>query len=359
LKISILVAARPNFVKAAPLAKELKRRGIPPELVHAGQHYDPALSQVFLDELELEEPALNLGIGSGTHGYQVAATIEGVERYISRSNPDVFVVVGDVNATAGGALAASKMDVFLVHLEAGLRSFDRSMPEEINRIVADHLSDLCLAPSEDARKNLFGEGIPEERVALVGNLMIDTLLAKLDAAKERSVRKKFGFEKLSYAVATLHRPSNVDSAAKLASMLSAVADSVSGMPVVFPVHPRTQKMIDASGISLRPNIVTTEPLGYIDFLSLLCECRIAFTDSGGIQEETSVLGVPCLTLRPNTERPVTVEMGTNTVVGTEPESIVSAAEKILRSPMPQPARIPLWDGKAAARAADEILDRFR
>lgn len=364
LKVSILVATRPNFVKAAPLYKALNALGAHVEIVHAGQHYDELLSAVFLRELGLPDPSTNLGVGSGTHGHQTAATILGAEEYIQSRCPEVFVVVGDVNATLGGAIAAAKLDATLVHLEAGLRCFDRTMPEELNRLVTDHLSDLCLAPSQDAFDNLVREGIPPECVVVVGNLTIDSLYEKLDEALDRQVWRSFGLAEWSYAVLTLHRPSNVDDPPTLARLVSAVTIACDDLPVVFPVHPRTawclRKFLGASdsnaatGSSIWEHVIVNEPLGYVDFLSLLSRARVVFTDSGGVQEETSVLGIPCVTLRPTTERPITITLGTNRIAGTETEAIVEIGKKAIASSAPTPKDIPLWDGKAAHRAAAAI-----
>lgn len=359
-----MVATRPNFVKAAPLYKSLSALGAHVEIVHAGQHYDDLLSAVFVKELGLPKPSVNLAVGSGTHGQQTAATIVGTEQYLQTANPEVFVVVGDVNATLGGAIAAAKLDVTLVHLEAGLRCFDKTMPEELNRVVTDHLSDLCLAPSQDAFDNLMREGIPSENVVVSGNLTIDSLYEKLDEAVNRRVWRRFALTEWQYAVLTLHRPSNVDDPARLARLVSAVVLACDELPVVFPVHPRTasslKTLLEArdsqmpTSSNIREQLLVKEPLGYVDFLSLLSRARVVFTDSGGVQEETSVLGIPCVTLRPNTERPITATLGTNRIAGTEPDAIVEIGKKAIASPVPTPKDIPLWDGKAAHRAAAAI-----
>ena len=358
MRVAVLVAARPNFVKTAPLIRALEALGVDATVVHAGQHYDNVMSEAFLRDLDIPWPAVNLGVGSGSHGHQTAATILGVEQFLCESTPDAIVVAGDVNATMGGAIAGAKAGIPVVHLEAGLRSFDRSMPEEINRVVTDHLSHLCLAPSRDAVENLAREGIIGERVALVGNCMIDTLLEKLEEARARRIWEKLGLRAEKYAVLTLHRPSNVDDANKIAELVQTVLEAATPFDVVFPMHPRTAKMLRPSAISASRSsrLMSIEPLGYIDFLSLLISARIVFTDSGGIQEETSVLGVPCVTLRNNTERPITISLGTNHLGGTRRESILQVSKEALESPYPNPKTIPLWDGKSGTRAARKVVE---
>jgi UDP-N-acetylglucosamine 2-epimerase (non-hydrolysing) len=357
LNVAVLVAARPNFVKAAPLIKGIDSLGASVTVVHAGQHYDDVLSGVFLDELVMPKPSVNLGVGSGSHAHQTAKTMLGIEAFLASHRTDALVVVGDVNATLAGAIAASKCQVPLVHLEAGLRSFDRTMPEEINRVVADQLSDLCLAPSEDAVENLVREGVGHHRIALVGNCMIDSLLENLDEATSRAIWESLELEKGGYAILTLHRPSNVDDVAKLEELIEAVTDASHPLVVVFPIHPRTAKRLglESSLPTRKGSLVVLEPLSYIDFLSLLSQARLVFTDSGGIQEETSVLGIPCVTLRENTERPITLSMGTNRLGGTKRESIERAVEQALKARYPDPKDIPLWDGKAGIRSAEAIL----
>ncbi len=357
MRVAVLIAARPNFVKAAPLIRGLRHTGLEVSVVHAGQHYDEALSAKFLDQLQIPDPELNLGVGSGSHAYQTAKTILGVEAYLRERRPDALVVVGDVNATMGGAIAAAKCATPLVHLEAGLRSFDRSMPEEINRVVTDQLSQLCLAPSDDAVENLRNEGVTEDRIALVGNCMIDTLLENLDEASALRHWTKLGLERGDYAVLTLHRPANVDEPTELERIVSAVSDATSPLDVVFPVHPRTAKNLHLDRYPSRSKgrIIPIEPLPYAEFLSLMTGARIVLTDSGGIQEETSILGIPCVTLRNNTERPITIKAGTNLLGGREYDSILDAVQRAFERPYPDPKDIPLWDGKAGLRSAEAIV----
>jgi UDP-N-acetylglucosamine 2-epimerase (non-hydrolysing) len=354
-----VVGARPNFMKVAPLVGALRARGAPQALVHTGQHFDAAMSGVFFEALGLPRPDADLGVGSGSHGEQTGRVMIALERWLAeaRPRPRVVVVPGDVNSTAAAALVAAKLGVRVAHLEAGLRSRDRSMPEELNRIVADHLSDLLLTPSPDADRNLAAEGIPAERVRLVGNLMIDTLRAHLPRAAALGVPEAMGLRPGGYAVATLHRPSNVDDPAALAPLLRALARIARELPVVFPVHPRTRARLAAGDLAaLAAPLTLVAPQGYLEFLSLTRAARLVLTDSGGLQEETTALGVPCLTLRENTERPITVAEGTNEVVGVEPGRIVDAALRVLGGGGP-PARCPaLWDGKAGERAADAVLE---
>jgi UDP-N-acetylglucosamine 2-epimerase (non-hydrolysing) len=353
-----VVGARPNFMKVAPLVAALARRGIPQRLVHTGQHFDEKMSGVFFEELGLPRPDVDLGVGSGSHGAQTGRVMIAFEEALlaEAPRPDLVVVPGDVNSTVAAALVASKLGVAVAHLEAGLRSFDRSMPEELNRVVTDHLSDLLLTPSPDADANLAREGIPASRVARVGNLMIDTLRAHLPRARALGVPAAMGLAPGGYAVATLHRPANVDDPAALAPLLGALAELAAALPVVFPVHPRTRARLDHPALAGAARALRlTDPLGYLEFLSLTSSARLVLTDSGGLQEETTALGVPCLTLRENTERPVTVDEGTNEVVGTRPERIVAAARRALSGER-RAARCPaLWDGRAGERAADAIL----
>lgn len=352
-----VVGARPNFMKVSPLVTALARRGTPQRLVHTGQHFDERMSGIFFEELALPRPDADLGVGSGPHGEQTARVMIALERFLSelRPRPALVVVPGDVNSTVAAALVAAKMGLPIAHLEAGLRSFDRTMPEEVNRVVTDHLSDLLLVPSPDAVANLRREGIDGDRVSLVGNLMIDTLHAQLPRARELGVPLALGLEPGRYALVTLHRPSNVDEPATLARLLAALARIQRELPVVFPVHPRTRARLALPALAdLAAPLRLVEPLGYLEFLSLSSAARLILTDSGGLQEEATALGVPCLTLRENTERPVTVTEGTNEVVGTDPERIVRAALAALHEPR-APRCPPLWDGKAGERAADAAL----
>lgn len=365
LKVINVVGARPNFMKVAPVVEAMRgRRGeFAPTVVHTGQHYDERMSDAFFRDLGLPRPDVHLGVGSGSHARQTAAVMQQFEPVVLEEKPDWVLVVGDVNSTLACALVCSKMGVPVAHVEAGLRSRDRSMPEEINRLLTDQLSELLLTPSADADRNLIGEGIPAERIRLVGNVMIDSLLKQLERAEGSRVREELGLGGSDYAVVTLHRPSNVDDSRVLRGILSALTRISKQLPVVFPTHPRTRKrlgefgLLDAAGSGMR----FVEPLGYLDFLRLYSGARLVLTDSGGIQEETTALGVPCLTLRENTERPVTVELGTNRVVGTDPERIVAEAERALADDeRKEPPRVPpLWDGHTAGRILDALLERTR
>lgn len=356
--ISVLhvVGARPNFMKVAPLMASLSRRGARQRLVHTGQHFDQRMSGVFFEELGLPRPDVDLGVGSGTHGEQTGRVMIAFERaLLEGERPDLVVVPGDVNSTVAAALVAAKLGIPVAHLEAGLRSFDRSMPEELNRLVTDHLADLLLTPSPDADENLLREGIPAARIARVGNLMIDTLLAHLPRARALRVPEAMGLAPGGYAVVTLHRPANVDAPAALAPLLRALAEVARRVPVIFPVHPRTRAALAHPALAgAAAALRLVEPLGYLEFLSLTSSARLVLTDSGGLQEETTALGVPCVTLRENTERPVTVTEGTNQVVGLEPGRIVAAARRALDGEGPRGHRPALWDGRAGERAAEAI-----
>jgi UDP-N-acetylglucosamine 2-epimerase (non-hydrolysing) len=345
-----VMGARPNYMKIAPLMTALRAKdGIRQLLVNTGQHYDDALSTTFIRELCLPTPDRNLEVGSASHAVQTARVMTKFEEVCLEERPDLVSVVGDVNSTVAAALVASKLLIPVAHVEAGLRSFDRTMPEEINRVVTDQLSDLLLTPSPDADDNLRREGIAESRIHRVGNIMIDTLLSHLPAASFERVRARFNLTRRGFAVMTLHRPSNVDDSETLDGILSALSDLAAGMPVVFPVHPRTRRRLEAGKVPA--GVLTVEPLGYLDFLALTSNARIVITDSGGLQEETTALGIPCITVRENTERPITVTEGTNRVVGTSPERIKAAIADAMTDD-PSPRRPALWDGKTAARIAD-------
>jgi UDP-N-acetylglucosamine 2-epimerase (non-hydrolysing) len=357
VKVLHVVGTRPNFMKIAPLMAALSgRSGVEQRLVHTAQHYDRDMSGVFLDEMDLPHPDYFLGVGPGTHGTQGAKVIVGVERVVTEERPDVVVVPGDVNSTMGAAIAAVKLEVPVAHVEAGLRSYDRSMPEEHNRVIADHLAELLLTPSRDADENLAAEGIPAERIRFVGNVMIDSLRRYEDRARELDVgRRELGVE--DHLLVTLHRPSLVDDAERLLEVMAALERIAEHRPVIFPVHPRTAAMLDEQGWEQR-RVRLLEPQGYIRFLSLLVGASAVLTDSGGIQEETTVLGVPCFTLRDTTERPITVSEGTNCVLGTGSEGL-ARFEELLPSAAPAPGGIlEGWDGQAGQRAADALLDRF-
>lgn len=363
LKVINVVGARPNFMKAAPVVEAMGRRAreFAPLVVHTGQHYDAAMSDAFFRDLGLPEPDVHLDVGSGSHAQQTAAVMARFEPVVLREEPDWVIVVGDVNSTVACALVCAKLGVRVAHVEAGLRSRDRTMPEEINRLVTDQLADLLLTPSHDADKNLLAEGIPPERICLVGNVMIDSLFKHLRRAESSTVREDLGVAGLPYAVVTLHRPSNVDDPETLSRIISALERVGARLPVIFPIHPRTRKNLAEFGllesIEGGQRVRLIAPLGYLDFLRLYSGAALVLTDSGGIQEETTALGIPCLTLRENTERPITIELGTNQLVGTDAERIVRAAADMLDRPAAKlPPRIPpLWDGHAAGRILDALL----
>ncbi|HVF56898.1 MAG TPA: UDP-N-acetylglucosamine 2-epimerase (non-hydrolyzing) [Pyrinomonadaceae bacterium] len=365
LKVINVVGARPNFMKVAPIVEAMKRRGsleFAPLVVHTGQHYDAQMSDAFFRDLQLPEPDVHLGVGSGSHAAQTAAVMSAFEPVVLREKPDWVLVVGDVNSTLACALVCAKLGVSVAHVEAGLRSRDRTMPEEINRLLTDQIADLLLTPSRDADLNLLAEGIPAARIRMVGNVMIDSLLKGLERAASSTVREDLGVASSDYAVLTLHRPSNVDDPATLSRIVSALERVGGRLPVIFPAHPRTRRNLSEFGlvesIERSGRIRLVEPLGYLDFLRLYSGARLVLTDSGGIQEETTALGIPCLTLRENTERPVTVESGTNTLVGTDAERIVRAATDALeRGRNDEPPRLPpLWDGRTAERIVDEMMN---
>jgi UDP-N-acetylglucosamine 2-epimerase (non-hydrolysing) len=361
LKVINVVGARPNFMKVAPIVAAMKRRPeqFQPLVVHTGQHYDAAMSDSFFRDLELPEPDVHLGVGSASHAAQTAAVMERFEPVVLEQKPDWVLVVGDVNSTLACALVCVKLGVKVAHVEAGLRSRDRTMPEEINRVLTDQIADLCLTPSPDADANLRAEGIPPERIRFVGNVMIDSLLQNLERARASRIRGELGVAGSDYAVLTLHRPSNVDRLETFSRILSALETITQTLSVIFPVHPRTRKTIAELGLDDRvaamKNLRLIEPLGYLDFLSLYSNARLVLTDSGGIQEETTVLGIPCLTLRENTERPITVELGTNVVVGTDTSRIITAAAAAPNGSAKNTARRPpLWDGHASERILDAL-----
>jgi UDP-N-acetylglucosamine 2-epimerase (non-hydrolysing) len=366
LKVINVVGARPNFMKVAPIVEAMKRRGLEefaPLVVHTGQHYDAQMSDAFFRDLGLPEPDVYLGVGSASHAVQTAAVMQSFEPVVLKEKPDWVLVVGDVNSTLACALVCSKLSIKVAHVEAGLRSRDRTMPEEINRLLTDQIADLLLTPSQDADENLLAEGIPSERIRFVGNVMIDSLFAQLKRAATSTVREDLGIAERDYAALTLHRPSNVDDPQTFKRILDALEEIATRLPIIFPVHPRTRVRLQEFGllniIEGNRNLQLRDPLGYLDFLRLYSGARLVLTDSGGIQEETTALGIPCLTLRENTERPITVEMGTNTIVGTDMKKITSAAALALDAPRDQQrARIPpLWDGHTADRILDALLEK--
>ncbi len=356
MRILHVLGTRPNMVKMAPVIGALRAR-MPDggnTVVHTGQHYDRLMSEVFLEELGMPEPDHMLEVGSGTHAAQTARTMERLEPVIVAEKPDLVVVPGDVNSTLAAVLTATKMGVPVAHVESGLRSFDRTMPEEVNRIVADEFSDLLFLHSDEAIENLRAEGIADERMHFVGNTMIDTLVALEDRFRGLGVAGRLGVEPGGFVLVTLHRPALVDGPL-LGETIAALQRLAEAMPVVFPVHPRTRKMMEEAIEGDAAGLLLSEPLGYLDFLSLMADAGAVLTDSGGIQEETTYLGVPCFTLRDNTERPVTVRAGTNTLLGLDPKaigSIPAALEARGEAPSEPPA---LWDGHAAERIADVIV----
>jgi UDP-N-acetylglucosamine 2-epimerase (non-hydrolysing) len=359
MRILHVVGARPNFMKVAPVMRALDSRHVTNILVHTGQHYDRALSQTFFDELGLPAPDVHLEVGSASHAAQTARIMERFEPVLVEQRPDLTVVVGDVNSTIAASLVCAKLLIPIAHIEAGLRSFDRTMPEEINRIVTDQLSTLLFTTSPEAEDNLVREGIARAKIHFVGNPMIDSLTNHLEQAGASSILERMGLPDRGYALVTLHRPSNVDDAGTLGRIMKALAELAGDLPVLFPAHPRTVKMMRAHGLD--PLVGETglvqcvEPVGYIDFLRLMDRARVVLTDSGGIQEETMILGTPCLTLRENTERPITIEMGMNKLIGSDPGVLVREARAILAAPRPKPQQPPLWDGHAGERIADAIM----
>ena len=358
IRLLAVAGARPNFMKIAPLMRVLGERcdRFEPILVHTGQHYDKAMSESFFEDLGIPKPDVNLGVGSGSHGEQTAQVLTKIEALLIERKPHVVLVVGDVNSTLAATLAAIKLHIPVAHVEAGLRSGDRDMPEELNRVMTDAVSDWLFTTEPEGEANLRREGIAAERIHFVGNVMIDTLLANRERAQTLDTLDRLGLRAGEYAVLTLHRPSNVDSPDQLAKLFAVLDRLHENLPVVFPVHPRTAGAIREHLGGNPPKLRMTEPLGYLDFLRLLTDAQMVLTDSGGIQEETTALGVPCLTLRENTERPVTVTEGTNTIVGTDPVKIEAAIQTLRTSPA-KPARRPaLWDGHAAERILD-VLER--
>lgn len=369
-KVLCVVGARPNFMKIAPVIKSLRENPLlaPPLLVHTGQHYDADMKHCFFEQLGIPEPDIDLEVGSGSHAEQTAEIMKRFEPVLDRSQPRAVLVVGDVNSTIACGLVAVKKGIPLVHVEAGLRSRDRTMPEEINRILTDRISELLFTTEPEARMNLLEEGIPDAGIHYVGNVMIDTLVANLDRARQAfaayAARSPFGFaiEKGGFGILTMHRPSNVDDPAILAVLLDTIRRLSEELPILFPMHPRTRSRIDDSGLQAvleAPGLVTVPPLGYHEMLGLMANARMVLTDSGGIQEETTALGVPCLTLRENTERPVTVNEGTNTIVGRDPDRIAAAFRDIQQTGG-KAGRVPdLWDGNAAQRISNVLGDWFQ
>lgn len=362
LKICNVVGARPNFMKIAPIIDEMRKHTeITASLVHTGQHYDEKMSKLFFQDLGLPKPDVYLGVGSGGHGEQTGKIMIEFEKIVAANKPDIVVVVGDVNSTIACGLVAVKMGVKLVHVEAGLRSFDRTMPEEINRILTDQISDYLFLTERDAKENLLREGVAEEKIHFVGNVMIDSLMKHREHAERSPILGELKLEAGRYGLITLHRPSNVDVKENLDNILQALFQIQRDLPLVFPVHPRTRKQMKLFGfddkLAHAPNLMLTDPLGYLDFLKLMAHARLVITDSGGIQEETTVLGVPCITVRENTERPITVTEGTNVLIGMSRERILEESYKILAGNGKQGRKPELWDGRAAERIVKILLEK--
>jgi UDP-N-acetylglucosamine 2-epimerase (non-hydrolysing) len=357
VRLLCVAGARPNFMKLAPLLAELRRHPrFAPLLVHTGQHYDESMSGAFFRDLSLPAPDFFLGPAPGSHAQQTAVIMQRFEPVLVETNPDAVIVAGDVNSTLACALVAAKLETPVFHIESGLRSFDRSMPEEINRLLTDAISTLLFVTEESGVRNLMAEGVPASRIHLVGNLMIDSLLGHVEQAKARNVPLRLGVVPGGYGVVTLHRPANVDQMEALREILGALDEISRQLPLLFPVHPRTRARMAESGLGSDGSLRFLDPLGYLDFLSLMAHAAAVFTDSGGIQEETTALGIPCFTLRENTERPATIEHGTNRLAGVRRDSILAAWSDSQRLPR-QPRVPPLWDGKAASRCR-EVLERY-
>lgn len=360
MKINIIAGARPNFMKVAPIIHAIQKaasagHNIRFRLVHTGQHYDHNMSQAFFDELAIPVPDANLGVGGGSHAEQAAAIMVAFEKNLLAHPVDLVLVVGDVTSTMACAIVAKKLNTRVAHVEAGIRSFDLSMPEEINRMVTDSISDYFFTTSEYANHNLRACGVSDQRIFFVGNVMIDTLLANRLRFRRPSICDNLGLKPGQYLVMTMHRPANVDETEKLKDFIGAITTNVQGLPVVFPIHPRTARVLAASRISA-PNLHVTDPLGYLEFNYLVENAKAVITDSGGVTEETTVMGVPCLTLRDNTERPETVEVGTNELVGTDPVAIGPALERVFAGAWKKGCTPDLWDGRAAERIVSHLLE---
>ena len=359
MKITLVAGARPNFMKIAPIVRNIEHKkaqgcDITYSLVHTGQHYDNNMSTRFFIELDIPMPDVNLGAGSGTQAEQTAAIMVGFEKYLLENPADLVVVVGDVNSTMACAIVAKKLNIKVAHIEAGLRSGDMTMPEEINRIVTDSITDYFFTTSEEAGKNLRNEGVPSENIFWVGNTMIDSLLSNLPRLRKPTIWEKENLSNKGYFVITLHRPANVDQEGQLINLLNGIIDNSQNLPIIFPVHPRTQSRLRNMNIESN-NLLLVEPMGYLEFIYLVRHAKAIVTDSGGITEEASVLGVPCMTLRNSTERPETVELGTNVLLGTDPSAITPAMKQLFAGEWKKGGEIPFWDGKASERIVNHLL----
>jgi len=363
MKIVNVVGARPNFMKMAPLVRALRGRGIDQRLVHTGQHYDDNMSKVFFEDLEMPPPDIYLGVGSGSHAEQTARVMVEFEKVCQEVKPDLVVVVGDVNSTLACSVVSAKLWIPVAHVEAGLRSGDWRMPEEINRVVTDRLAEILLTHSPDADEHLAREGVPPERIHRVGNIMIDSLVANLEKARRSGVLDELSLDSRGYAVVTLHRPSNVDEPATLLRIMGVLHEIAERLPVIFSCHPRTavrlQGLESYDRLAVRGDLRVLPPLGYLDFLHLLSQSRLVLTDSGGLQEETTYLGIPCITIRENTERPITLTAGTNVLAGTDPEKILTAARPALDGEAVVGGAPEKWDGKTAPRIVDVFENWWR
>jgi len=359
-RVTLIVGARPNFMKAAPLVRALRKHPdrFKPSLIHTGQHYDAKLSQLFFDELKMEPPDVYLGVGSSTHAQQTASIMIDLEKLWMKDSPDLVVVFGDVNSTMAAALVAAKLQIKLAHVEAGLRSFDHSMPEEINRIVTDRLSDYLFVSEQSGLDNLAAEGVPVGRVFFTGNIMIDSLVASLEACEKSDTLERYSLRPGEYAVVTMHRPSNVDDTNLLRQLLELMSDVGRSIPIVFPCHPRTRKEMERLGTPIADDsgLQIIEPIGYLEFLRLQSQAKFVLTDSGGIQEETTYLQIPCITMRNNTERPSTTAIGSNVLTGPDPAKIRKAIKGILDGSHRRGTIPPLWDGRTAERIVNHLLN---
>ena len=357
MKVLCVVGARPNFMKMAPIIAGLNSLGIHNILIHTGQHYDDNMSEVFFVELGIPKPNIYLKVGSGTHGKQTGRIMIAFEKICFDHSPDLVIVAGDVNSTIACSLVASKLNIPVAHIEAGLRSFDRKMPEEINRVLTDHLSDLLFTTEESGEINLINEGIDKKKIHFVGNCMIDTLLKFKKQALLSKAWDKYGLKKKSYVLVTLHRPSNVDTKKSLVSFFQLFNEIAITHPVIFPAHPRTKSLIEAGVLTINTNIQVIDPLPYFEFIGLMAQAECVVTDSGGIQEETTALKIPCITVRENTERPITVEIGSNILAGTNRNNIMSVFNKIVKSNNKNYKIPPLWDGNAGIRTS-QVIDEY-